>query len=65
MLAQMALAFIASVFFLVGIKAVYAIFGAGEFVYNFNYITGIQLLFNVMIAPVIFWAGKIFVNLLD
>jgi rod shape-determining protein MreD len=63
--AQMFLVFAISIFFLLGMKILYAIFGGGVFVYSFNYLTGIQLLLNVIIAPVIFWAGKIIINLLD
>jgi rod shape-determining protein MreD len=63
--AQMFLVLFASLFFLLGIKMLYAIFGAGEFIYNFNYITGVQLLFNVLLAPIVFWLGKRVINLLD
>ena len=63
--AQMSLAFIASLFFLLGMKVIYSIFGAGEFVYSYNYLTGVQLLFNVILAPVVFWIGKRVINLLD
>jgi rod shape-determining protein MreD len=63
--AQMSLVFIASLFFLLGMKMLYAVFGGGDFVFNYNYLTGIQLLLSVLIAPIIFWAGKIITNLLD
>jgi rod shape-determining protein MreD len=56
--AQILLTLFASLFFMLGMKAVYMVFGGGEFVYSFNYVNGTQPLYNIIIAPVVFWAGK-------
>ena len=63
--AQMILTFTASIFFLVGMKVVYAIFGAGESIYSLNYLTCSQPIYNVLIAPIIFWVGRRLIVLLD
>ena len=63
--AQMLLTGAASVFFLLGMKAVYAVFGANEFIYSINYITGLQPFYNMIIAPAIFVVGKGLIKLLD
>lgn len=63
--AQMLLTLLVSLFYLFGMKAVYFIFGGGEFVYSFNYTTLSQPLYNVIIAPFIFWFGKKLLSLID
>ena len=63
--AQMLLAGGASVFFMIGMKTVFSIFGANEHFYNFNYITSLQPFYNMLIAPAIFWVGKRLGGLLD
>jgi rod shape-determining protein MreD len=63
--AQMSLALIASLFFMLGMKVVYGIFGANEYAYNFNYITSLQPFYNMLITPVVFWLGKGIIKILD
>jgi rod shape-determining protein MreD len=63
--AQMFLVLFASIFFLLGMKIVYAIFGAGEYFYHYNYLTVVQLILNIILAPIVFWIGKKLIFLLD
>jgi rod shape-determining protein MreD len=63
--AQMALVGIASLVFMIGMKTVYAIFGANEYVYCFNYITNLQPFYNMLITPLVFLIGKGIISILD
>jgi len=63
--AQMLLAGAASVLFIIGMKGIYAIFGANEYIFSLNYITNLQPVYNIMLAPIVFWAGKRLIFLLD
>lgn len=55
----------ASALFLVGMGLVYRIFGLGEFEFKLNYIKIFQPFYNIIIAPLVFWSGSLFMEYVD
>jgi len=61
-ISQVVITGIASVFFWVGMAAIYQIFAPVEFGFRANYIMGVQPLYNMLIAPAVFFAGNALVE---
>lgn len=61
---QMLLAGLASIFFSLGLFALYQVFAPAGFSFKFNYISALQPLYNMLVAPVVFKAGSIVAEML-